>query len=122
MLVVLPLPSPATSRQRVAVYVIDGTEVKYSNVAEEDLKKTLSIYNVTMHMLSRGDRFDLIKRLAFDKLAKVQAHQEYWTVTIDIRTVERANAFDFHDPLAFQLHTRMHCQFSCRTEWLKAVS
>ena len=46
-----------------AVYVLDGTEVSYSNVAEEDLKKTLSIYNVRMHMLSQGDRFDLIKRL-----------------------------------------------------------
>src|SRR5215217_3090124 len=45
-----------------AVYVIDGTEVTYSNVAEEDLKKTLSIYNVRMHMLSQGDRFDLINR------------------------------------------------------------
>jgi cyanophycinase len=46
-----------------AVYVIDGTEVKYSNIAEEDLKKTLSIYNVRLHMLSQGDRFDLINRL-----------------------------------------------------------
>ena len=46
-----------------AVYVIDGTEVSYSNVAEEDLKKTLSIYNVRMHMLSQGDRFDFINRV-----------------------------------------------------------
>jgi cyanophycinase len=45
-----------------AVYVIDGTEVTYSNIAEEDLKKTLSIYNVRMHVLSQGDRFDLINR------------------------------------------------------------
>jgi cyanophycinase len=45
-----------------AVYVIDGTEVTYSNIAEEDLKKTLSIYNVRMHMLSQGDHFDLINR------------------------------------------------------------
>src|ERR1051325_6430472 len=45
-----------------AVYVIDGSEVSYSNIAEEDLKKTLSIYNVKMHMLSQGDRFDLIAR------------------------------------------------------------
>jgi len=43
-----------------AVYVIDGRKVTYSNVAEEDLKKTLSIYNVKIHMLSQGDRFDLI--------------------------------------------------------------
>ena len=45
-----------------AVYVIDGTDVTYSNIAEEDLKKTLSIYNVRMHMLSQGDRFDLLNR------------------------------------------------------------
>jgi cyanophycinase len=45
-----------------AVYVIDGSEVTYSNIAEEDLNKTLSIYNVRMHMLSQGDRFDLIAR------------------------------------------------------------
>jgi cyanophycinase len=44
------------------VYVIDGTEVTYSNVADEDTKKTLSIYNVRMHMLSQGDRFDLLNR------------------------------------------------------------
>src|SRR5215212_1925398 len=44
------------------VYVIDGTEVTYSNVAEEDQMKTLSIYNVRMHMLSQGDRFDLLNR------------------------------------------------------------
>jgi cyanophycinase len=45
------------------VYVIDGTEVTYSNVAEEDTNKTLSIYNVRMHMLSQGDRFDLLNRM-----------------------------------------------------------
>jgi cyanophycinase len=45
-----------------AVYVIDGSEVSYSNIAEEDLKKTLSIYDVRMHMLSQGDRFDLLTR------------------------------------------------------------
>jgi len=44
------------------VYVIDGTGVTYSNVAEEDPHKTISIYNVKMHMLSQGDRFDLLNR------------------------------------------------------------
>jgi len=44
------------------VYVIDGTEVTYSNVAEEEVKKTLSIYNTRLHMLSQGDRFDLLTR------------------------------------------------------------
>ena len=45
-----------------AVYVIDGSEVTYSNIAEEDFNKTLSIYDVRIHMLSQGDRFDLIAR------------------------------------------------------------
>ena len=45
-----------------AVYVIDGSEVTYSNIADAAMHKTLSIYNVKMHMLSQGDRFDLIRR------------------------------------------------------------
>ena len=45
-----------------AVYVIDGSEVSNSNIAEEDLKKTLSIYDIKLHMLSQGDSFDLISR------------------------------------------------------------
>jgi cyanophycinase len=45
-----------------AVYVIDGTHVTYSNIAEADLKKTLSIYNIRLHILSQGDRFDLLNR------------------------------------------------------------
>jgi cyanophycinase len=45
-----------------AVYVIDGSEVTYSNIGDEAINKTLSIYDVRLHMLSQGDRFDLIKR------------------------------------------------------------
>ena len=45
-----------------AVYVIDGSGVTYSNIAEEALRKTLSIYDVKVHVLSQGDRFDLIMR------------------------------------------------------------
>ena len=45
-----------------AVYVIDGSDVSYSNLAEEAMKKTLSIYDVRMHVLSQGDRFDLLNR------------------------------------------------------------
>lgn len=65
------------------VYVIDGTGVTYSNVAEEDPKKTISIYNVRMHMLSQGDRFDLINRQprqmkgrAAEKLPEKEEEQE----------------------------------------------
>lgn len=45
-----------------AVYVFDGSDVTYSNIADAAINSTLSIYNVKMHMLSQGDRFDLIRR------------------------------------------------------------
>ena len=45
-----------------AVYVFDGSGVSYSNIAEEDMSKTLSIYDLRMHMLSQGDGFDLRAR------------------------------------------------------------
>jgi cyanophycinase len=65
-----------------AVHVIDGTHVTYSNIAEADLKKTLSIYNITLHILSQGDRFDLLNRAprqmkgrAAEKLPEKEAEQ-----------------------------------------------
>jgi cyanophycinase len=45
-----------------AVYVIDGSFVTYSTVAEEARYKTPSIYDVRMHVLSQGDLFDLAER------------------------------------------------------------
>lgn len=45
-----------------AVYVIDGSEVSYSNIAQEAMNKTLSIYDIRVHVLSQGDRFDLLTR------------------------------------------------------------
>src|SRR5215211_8863896 len=36
-----------------AVYVLDGSDVTYSNIAEAEPHKTLSIYNIRMHMLSQ---------------------------------------------------------------------
>ncbi len=45
-----------------AVYVLDGSEVTYSNIAQEAMNKTLSIYDVRVHVLSQGDRFDLLRR------------------------------------------------------------
>ena len=45
-----------------AVYVIDGSTVSYSNLTEEESDRTMSIYDVRMHMLSMGDSFDLQAR------------------------------------------------------------
>ena len=45
-----------------AVYVLDGSTVSYSNIAQESMKKTLSIHDVLIHVLSQGDQFDLTTR------------------------------------------------------------
>ncbi|HKG94435.1 MAG TPA: cyanophycinase [Gemmatimonadaceae bacterium] len=44
------------------VYVIDGRDVMYSNVAEEEQSRTLSVFGVQLHLLSQGDTFDLVTR------------------------------------------------------------
>lgn len=66
-----------------AVYVIDGSDVTYSNIAEEAMQKTLSIYDIRMHILSQGDRFDLhtrrpsqLKGRAAEKLPEKPEEQE----------------------------------------------
>lgn len=45
-----------------AVTVVDGHGVTHSNIAEAKLERTLSIYDVRLHVLSAGDVFDLTER------------------------------------------------------------
>ncbi len=45
-----------------AIYIIDGREITYTNVSEQHQEEVLSIFNVKMHILKRGNAFDLIKR------------------------------------------------------------
>jgi cyanophycinase len=45
-----------------AVYVADARNVSYTNVADEQADRTLSIFDVTLHLLSQADRFDLATR------------------------------------------------------------
>ncbi|MBP7703666.1 MAG: cyanophycinase [Caulobacter sp.] len=45
-----------------AVYVVDAEGATHSNVAEARSRSTLSIFDVRMHVLSHGDRFDLAGR------------------------------------------------------------
>lgn len=44
---------------RGAVYVADGAGVTNSNIAEAEPKSVLSIFGVSLHVLSAGDSFDL---------------------------------------------------------------
>ena len=45
-----------------AVYVVDGTDVTYCNVAEARAESALSMHDVRVHVLSSGDGFDLKRR------------------------------------------------------------
>jgi cyanophycinase len=45
-----------------AVYVVDGTGVTHSNLAEARPERVLSMHDVKVHVLGTGDRFDLAER------------------------------------------------------------
>lgn len=45
-----------------AAYVVDGEEATHSNIAEAKSDRALSMFDVRMHVLSSGDRFDLETR------------------------------------------------------------
>jgi cyanophycinase len=46
-----------------AVYVLDGHESTCINISENELDRTLSIFNIRMHVLSERDQFDISKRI-----------------------------------------------------------
>jgi cyanophycinase len=45
-----------------AVYLLDGTQVTHSNIAEGDSDKALSIFDLALHVLGSGDTFDFRSR------------------------------------------------------------
>lgn len=46
-----------------AVYVLDGHDSSGINISEQELDKTLSIFNIRMHVLSERDKFHISKRV-----------------------------------------------------------
>jgi cyanophycinase len=45
-----------------AAYVVDGRGVTATNLTDEDSDRTMSVFNVRLHLLSQGDEFDLRTR------------------------------------------------------------
>lgn len=45
-----------------AVYIVDGSGVTTSNINEDKMDRTLAIFDVKMHVLVQGDKFDLNAR------------------------------------------------------------
>ncbi|WP_375770425.1 cyanophycinase [Archangium gephyra] len=53
-----------------AVYVADAEDATYTNVAEEETSRALSLFNVRLHVLSQGDSYDLRTRQPSHRFAK----------------------------------------------------
>jgi cyanophycinase len=45
-----------------AVYVVDGSGITFSSLSEEQAEGVMSIYDVGLHVLGKGDTFDLAER------------------------------------------------------------
>jgi cyanophycinase len=45
-----------------AVYAVDGADITYSSLSEKNPEGVISIYDVKLHVLAQGDRFDLRSR------------------------------------------------------------
>jgi cyanophycinase len=45
-----------------AVYVVDGTGMTYSSLSEDETDGILTIYDVKLHVLAEGQKFDLAER------------------------------------------------------------
>ncbi|MGL4453932.1 MAG: cyanophycinase [Sarcina sp.] len=50
-----------------AIYVVDGREITYSNVSEQEYEELLSMHNVKLHVLASGKKYDLIKKVPFEE-------------------------------------------------------
>jgi cyanophycinase len=45
-----------------AVYVVDGHDLSYTNISEASFSRAMSVFDVKLHVLSNGDRFDMRSR------------------------------------------------------------
>ena len=45
-----------------AVYIVDGTGITYTSLAEDRSRMVVSLFNVTLHVLTDGDKYDLVHR------------------------------------------------------------
>jgi cyanophycinase len=52
-----------------AAYVLDGASIRYSSLSEAHPEGVLTIHGVTLHVLGKGDRFDLVQWRPLDPTA-----------------------------------------------------
>lgn len=50
-----------------AVYITDGREITYTNVSEQHQDEPLSMFNVRLHVLTPGKKFNLVSKVPFEE-------------------------------------------------------
>lgn len=50
-----------------AVYFLDARNITYSNVSEQNIDEVLSMFNVNLHVLKEGDKYNLLSKLPFEE-------------------------------------------------------
>ncbi|MDZ5034910.1 cyanophycinase, partial [Clostridium perfringens] len=50
-----------------AVYFLDARNITRSNVSEQYSDEVLSMFNVSLHVLKEGDKFNLLTKLPFEE-------------------------------------------------------
>lgn len=50
-----------------AVYFLDARDTTYTNVSDQSYDEVLSMFNVKLHILKEGNKFNLITRLPFEE-------------------------------------------------------
>jgi cyanophycinase len=50
-----------------AVYVIDGRSITFTNLSDSKSDEIISVHNVKLDVLGRGDRFDVEQRTALHR-------------------------------------------------------
>ena len=50
-----------------AVYFVDGSSIQYSNVSEQYSNEVLSMFNVKLHVLKEGNKFNLLKKAPLEE-------------------------------------------------------
>ncbi|SHK64773.1 cyanophycinase [Clostridium cavendishii DSM 21758] len=50
-----------------AVYIVDGSQISYSNVSEQYQDELLSMFNVKMHVLTFGKKFNIKTKVPFEE-------------------------------------------------------
>lgn len=53
-----------------AVYFLDASNITYSNVSEQNYNEILSMYNVKLHVLKEGNKFNLLNKQPFEEEEK----------------------------------------------------